>query len=421
MLVIQNCSRSDPGHPAKCLVKALRANKEASVRGVSAAHVFDRTAGIQPTLHGHVRMDPALQHAAPIELQESGDQHLRRPIESLLEPSGPTQAFDDVTEASEDASRRKHVAVDVVVLVAQLQRVGDRIADRSDPQLQRAAVTNERADIERNEVVDRADGRIRRRKQAEVVFPLIDDGIEVVWRHNGVAVHERQIPVHLCQERNACALTCRLSHPWRQIQREVWIAAQADCIAFVRRCRDQLREDIDPRVDDIADDVRVIAAHILLLGECAVEEASRLKIELTDTDVIRQRSLAQRVDVRKFRVAAEQTIRERLDEASLELTVCTWPPERERREDVQVQPRIFARTPEELVNQMIGLAQAERGTQANASANAAQSGFNARFDVGEHRRPNGHDFFVPPPASISTACVRTRSCAHCPSVALWRL
>jgi hypothetical protein len=45
------------------------------------------------------------------------------------------------------------VAIDRRLLVAQLQRIDDRVAELADTELQRAAVANQRADVQRDGIL----------------------------------------------------------------------------------------------------------------------------------------------------------------------------------------------------------------------------------------------------------------------------
>ena len=49
--------------------------------------------------------------------------------------------------------------------------------------------------MQADEIVSRADGKIRRPEEREVVLGFIDDRVEVIGTNGGVAVHERKIAV----------------------------------------------------------------------------------------------------------------------------------------------------------------------------------------------------------------------------------
>ena len=95
----------------------------------------------------------------------------------------------------------------------------------------------------------------------------------------------------------------------------------------------ELREHIDPGVQQVADDVSVVATHVLLLGERAIEEASRLKIEFAHANVGGQVAAPHWLHIRELRVATEEPLAQRLNESSLEVGLPAGLAKRKRRED----------------------------------------------------------------------------------------
>ena len=142
-----------------------------------AADVGGRFATIQTALHGGIRVHLALQHATPIQLEEAIDEHLTRRIKSLLEPADSTNAPDHLAELVQNAGIGEDATIGLVILVPQLQRVRDGIAKRPDSQLQRPTVADERADVQRDQVVGRTDGRIRGAEESKVVPRVLDNRI----------------------------------------------------------------------------------------------------------------------------------------------------------------------------------------------------------------------------------------------------
>ena len=109
----------------------------------------------------------------------------------------------------------------------QLEQVGDRVAQRSDSELQRAAIADQGAHVQRDRVIRRAHGLVRWREETKVVARRIHDRIEEIRRDGRVAVHEWEIAVDLGEERDLFAATLGGAHPRCQVQREIRIAAQA--------------------------------------------------------------------------------------------------------------------------------------------------------------------------------------------------
>ncbi|HEY0322157.1 MAG TPA: hypothetical protein VGC66_14450 [Pyrinomonadaceae bacterium] len=87
-------------------------------------------------------------------------------------------------------------------------------------------------------------------------------------------------------------------------------------------------------IQQIAHHVCVVAAHITLLREGTVEEPPWLEIELRDPYVLWQLPTLERIEVFQFGIAAEEPLRERLQEAPFEVALPVWSGERERGENV---------------------------------------------------------------------------------------
>jgi hypothetical protein len=146
-------------------------------------------------------------------------------------------------------------------------------------------------------------------------------------------------------------------------------------------------EDVDPGIHEVANDVGVVAAHILLLRESAVEKGARLKIELSDADVVGKIAVSYWIDIRELGVAAKKAFGQRLDESLLQLAFPARLSECERREDAQLQAGILLRPPEELVDDVIGFPEPERGAESYLAADATDRGLDARFHIAKSDQP----------------------------------
>ena len=124
----------------------------------------------------------------------------------------------------------------------------------------------------------------------------------------------------------------------------------------------------------------VVAAHVTLLRKRTVEEAPRLEIELRDPNVLGQLPALEGIEVLQFGVATEEPLRERLHKAPFEFALPARSGERERSENVQVNGRILTCPPEELVYQMVRLAESERCAEGDAPSDLAER----LFDAGLH-------------------------------------
>src|SRR5438876_8109905 len=128
--------------------------------------------------------------------------------------------------------------------------------------------------------------------------------------------------------------------------------------------------------------MRVVAAHIILLGERTAKEASWLEVELADANIVAERAIPERIDVIELRVAGEQPLRERLQQASPKLVRPTWTRQCQRGEDTQFDAWIFACPPKKFVDEVICLSQSQRCAEVDPPADAFDGGFDARFHIG---------------------------------------
>src|SRR5439155_25422982 len=136
--------------------------------------------------------------------------------------------------------------------------------------------------------------------------------------------------------------TFALAHPRDQIECEIGVAAQAvTCLTLPY----ELREYINPAVEDVAHRVRVVAAHVILLRERALQEGSWLEVELADANIVGERATSKRIEVFELRIAAEQPLRERLQQPPPEVVFPARWRERQGGEDTQLDARIFACPP----------------------------------------------------------------------------
>src|SRR5438093_4941737 len=101
--------------------------------------------------------------------------------------------------------------------------------------------------------------------------------------------------------------------------------------------------------------MRVVAAHIVLLGERAAEETSRLEVELADANIVGERAIPERIDVVELRVAGEQPLGKRLEQATSKVVRPAWTRQCEGGENAQLDAPIFASPPKEFIDEMIRL------------------------------------------------------------------
>ena len=233
--------------------------------------------------------------------------------------------------------------------------------------------------MQRDHVVGRVDGTVRRSEKRKIVARIVNDPIEVVGCNVGIVIHERKVAVCLRQDRDFLSAVFALAHLRDEIEGEIRVAAQAVAgIAF----RHELGEDINPGVEDVTHDVRVMAAHIVLLGERTAKKASRLEVELADANIVGERAIPERIDVIELRVAGEQPLRERLQQTSPKLVLPAGSRQCQRSKDAQFDARVFACPPKKFVDEMIRLSQSQRRAEVDPPADAFDGGFDARFHIG---------------------------------------
>ena len=100
-------------------------------------------------------IDLALEHAGIHEIEKALDEHFARAVEANIEATVFTHRRRRdvrVIEAPNDAAKIR------VVAMAQNERLGDRIAQRSDAELQRSAVRNRARDVQASGVFGETDG-----------------------------------------------------------------------------------------------------------------------------------------------------------------------------------------------------------------------------------------------------------------------
>ena len=153
-----------------------------------------------------------------------------------------------------------------------------------------------------------------------------------------------------------------------------------------RRARDQLREHIQAALQRVARDMRVVGAEIVLLERRAVQPCAGLEEELDDLDVIGQPALLDQPHIFQLGIGAEQALRQRLDQAPLEVAVPARLAQRQGRDDRQADRGIGERTRDEGIDQAVRLADGDWQPEHHVFAHAAQGCFDAFFGTGVANR-----------------------------------
>jgi len=310
-------------------------------------------------------VDLALEHARVQQIEKALDQHLAHAVEAELERRALAQTRGRAIAGIEPRRERAKVRV---APMPQDERVRHRVAERSDAELQGAAVGHRARHVHPGGVVGELDGLARRREQAKVRGRAFQHQVEFARGDVAVAGHERQLRIDLSDEEKV-ALLARAAR--EQIEREVGVAAEAETsLAAAHALGDELRHHVDAAVEHVPQRVGVVGADVALLRGGDAEPRAGREEELVDLDVRRQRARVQRERVVELGIAGEHAVRDRLEKAPFEVALAARLLQGERGEDAQLDRGIGGRALKQRVGDVIGLAEAERHRQLDIFADA---------------------------------------------------
>ncbi len=273
-----------------------------------------------------VAIRAAAHHARLEERHEAPGEHLARGEEAFVEAPETALALDKVAVPFESQRARRFAELRAG-LVALPQPVRDRISERADAELQRAAVLHQRGGVDADGVVGGIDGRVRHAEERMLVRGRVDDHVEEGLVHLGVARHERQLAIH---ERRDDARRALRTHRGGHVDGKVRIAAQAvSPVAF----GDHYQHGVHATRQHVARGVGVVAADVVALRRGNVEHRAWAEVELEELDVVRQADAAQVAQVVELGHACEDATHERIEEAALEVARGARNLERECGED----------------------------------------------------------------------------------------
>ncbi len=268
--------------------------------------------------------------------------------------------------------------------MAQDQALRQCVADLPDADLERAAIADQRCRVQADGVFGVGDRLRRRRKQGEVRRRTLQHRAELVGRKIACARHERQLGIHLRDQLERRASGAPLA---QHVQRRVRVAGQAVARHPVNDAfRHQLRHHVKAARQQVTGRVGIIGRDVVLLRGRHVQPASREKEKFDDADVGWQPALAQRIDIGQIGIQAEQAVDHGRDEAMLDQARGSRLFQRQRREQCQLDVRIGAGPRIEGVDDVIGLAEAERQTDHQIGADVANDLLRKRIGVGEEFR-----------------------------------
>jgi len=330
-------------------------------------------------------VDLALEHARVHQIEKALDEHLAHAVEAELERRALAQtrrrAIGGIEPRRESAEVR-------VAPVPQDERLRHRVAERSDAELQGAAVGHRARHVQARGVVGELDGLARRRKQAKIRGRAFQHQVEFTRGNVAVAGHERQLGIDLPDEEKV-ALLARAAR--KQIEREIGVAAQTEAgLAAAHALGDELRHHVDAAVEHVAQRMGVVGADVALLRGGDAEPRAGREEELVDLDVRRQRARVQRQRVSELGIAGEDAVRDRLQEAPFEVALAARLLQGERGEDAQLDRGIGDRAREQRVGDVIGLAEAERHRQLDIFADAFDDRVGHPIRIFERDGPPSH-------------------------------
>ncbi|MNL21767.1 hypothetical protein D3C87_1430710 [compost metagenome] len=273
-------------------------------------------AGIRLLLGRHVRVDLAPHDPGIRQHQQAVDEHFAAAVKALGKGFDAAFTVDQLRPLAE-IDVREQCLVAVIVSLSRQQRGGQGIAHGADADLQGAAIAHQRAGMQANEVILKTHRHVRRGEQRGAVF-LVNQQVEGINAHFRVAGHVRQVVVHLSQQQNRLPCRTALGDHRQQVEGDVRVAAQAQAVGMLAVTGHQLRHQVQAGGVDVPGGVTVVAADVILLRRCAVEQAARLQEELLDANVRRQVVLVQTRKEIQFRIVAEHPFDEGFQEALLQ-------------------------------------------------------------------------------------------------------
>ncbi len=319
-----------------------------------------------------LQADPVV-HRAPDDSvvdqpQQAVGHHLAAAVQAQLETTVAALPVDQVAVLLGQFQGVEQAPVVVVVLLAAAAVVHQGVAQGADADLQGAAVTDQGAGVQADEMVLQPHRHIGSAEQPGLGLGVVDHHVHLVVpvAQFRVVFHERQIMVYLPHRHDGLAgFAAGLQHG-QQFQGHFRVAGKTVAAGIALAAyRQQLGHHVNAPGVDVAGGVGVVDADVMALGGFTVEQAARLEEEFVDADVVRQRVLAHRRQVIQLFVITEYPVGERFQEAPLQIAAGGGPAQGQGGVNIQGQARVRLHAPVQGVHQPVGLAQPQRQTQTD--------------------------------------------------------
>jgi len=220
--------------------------------------VIADSAAVEAQLQAEVVIHLALHHALLYQVHHAVDEHLGGDIEPLLEQ------FTVRACRRQGGQGRHGVAVIAVVLLAQDAGIGHRVPQRTDTDLQGAAIRHQGAGMQSGGVVLQRHRGIGHGEQGLVILRVAHQQVEAADPDLGVVFHVRKVGVDLA---DGNAGPARVLVHLHQFDPGIGVTGQAhrEALRGIPRCH-QLHQHIGAGIEHVAGDVGVIAGDVIALG-----------------------------------------------------------------------------------------------------------------------------------------------------------
>src|SRR3546814_14611549 len=130
-------------------------------------------------------------------MPEAVDEHFGRAVDAITKGVETADRVNQLSVARLDAGILDQAAILRILLVAQLERMNDGIAETADAELQRAVVADQRARVQADRIVGRSERHFRCGEKRRCVERMVPHAIEAVGSDFGHVPKQRQVWMYL--------------------------------------------------------------------------------------------------------------------------------------------------------------------------------------------------------------------------------